>query len=121
MKIAVIGAGNGGQTFAGYLSMVGYETCLYDIDVEKIETLMKLGGIQLEGRLNGFGKIGCFTTDIAKAVKNAEIIMVTTVANAHRAVAISMAPYLEDGQVVVLNPGRTCGALVFKQTLKNEN
>ena len=119
MKIAVIGAGNGGQTFAGYLSMVGYETCLYDIDVEKMETLMKLGGIHLEGRLNGFGKIACFTTDIAKAVKDAEIIMVTTVANAHRAVAISMAPYLEDGQVVVLNPGRTCGALVFKQTLKS--
>ena len=119
MKIAIIGAGNGGQTFAGYLSMVGYETSLYDIDVEKMEALKKLGGIQMEGRINGFGKIGCITTDIAEAVKGAEIIMVTTVANAHRAVATSIAPYLEDGQVVVLNPGRTCGALVFKQTLKN--
>ncbi len=119
MKIAVIGAGNGGQTFAGYLSMVGYETSLYDIDVEKMESLNKLGGIQMEGRINGFGKIGCITTDIAEAVKGAEIIMVTTVANAHSAVATSIAPYLEEGQVVVLNPGRTCGALVFKQTLKN--
>jgi len=119
MKIAIIGAGNGGQTFAGYLSMVGYETSLYDIDVEKMEALKKLGGIQMEGRINGLGKIGCITTDIAEAVKGAEIIMVTTVANAHRAVATSIAPYLEDGQVVVLNPGRTCGALVFKQTLKN--
>lgn len=73
----------------------------------------------MEGRINGFGKIGCVTTDIAEAVKGAEIIMVTTVANAHRAVATSIAPYLEDGQIVVLNPGRTCGALVFKQTLKN--
>jgi opine dehydrogenase len=73
----------------------------------------------LEGRLNGFGKISNITTDIAEAVKGAEIIMVTTVANAHRVVATSIAPYLEDGQVVVLNPGRTCGALVFKQTLKN--
>lgn len=119
MKIAVIGAGNGGQTFAGYLSMVGYETSLYDIDVEKMDALKKLGGIQMEGRIQGFGKIGCITTDIAEAVKGAEIIMVTTVANAHRAVATSIAPYLEDGQIIVLNPGRTCGALVFKQTLKN--
>ena len=119
MKIAIIGAGNGGQTIAGYLSMVGYETSLYDIDVEKMDALKKLGGIQMEGRINGFGKIECITTDIAEAVKGAEIIMVTTVANAHRAVATSVAPYLEDGQVVVLNPGRTCGALVFKQTLKN--
>ena len=119
MKIAIIGAGNGGQTFAGYLSKVGFETSLYDIDVEKMETLKTLGGVQMEGRINGFGKIGCITTDIAEAVKGAEIIMVTTVANAHRAVANSLAPYLEEGQIIVLNPGRTCGALVFKQTLKN--
>lgn len=120
MKIAVIGAGNGGQAFAGYLSKNGYETSLYDIDVEKIETLKRLGGIQLEGRIQGFGKISTITTDIIEAIKGAEIILVTTVANAHRAVAKSIASCLEDGQVVVLNPGRTCGALVFKQTLKNE-
>lgn len=119
MKISVIGAGNGGQTMAGNLAILGNEVSLYDIDVEKMDTLKKLGGIQMEGRINGFGKIGCITTDIAEAVKGAEIIMVTTVANAHRAVATSIAPYLEEGQVVVLNPGRTCGALVFKQTLKN--
>lgn len=117
MKIAVIGAGNGGQTFAGYLSMAGYETSLYDINVEKMDALKKIGGIKLEGRLQGYGKIDCITTDIAEAVNGAEIIMVTTVANAHRAVAKSLAPCLVDGQVVVLNPGRTCGALVFKQTL----
>lgn len=118
MKITIIGAGNGGQAFAGYLSMVGYDTSLYDIDVEKMNALKKTGGIRLEGRLNGFGKIGCITTDISEAVKGSEIIMVTTVANAHRAVAQSVAPHLEDGQVVVLNPGRTCGALVFLQTLR---
>lgn len=119
MKIAVIGAGNGGQSIAGYLSIRGYETSLYDIDLEKMDALKELGGIQLEGKIKGFGKIGCITTEIAEAVKGAEIIMVTTVANAHRAVATSIAPYLEDEQVVVLNPGRTCGALVFKQALKN--
>ena len=120
MKIAIIGAGNGGQAFAGFLSMAGYETSLYDIDVEKMDTLKKLGGIQLEGKRNGFGKINCITSEIAEAVRGAEIIMVTTVANAHRAVAKTIAPFLEDGQIIVLNPGRTCGALVFKQTLKNE-
>lgn len=117
MKIAIIGAGNGGQTFAGYLSMAGYETSLYDIDVEKMNALKNIGGIKLEGRLQGYGKISCITTDIVEAVSGAEIIMVTTVANAHRAVAHSLAHCLVDGQVIVLNPGRTCGALVFKQTL----
>lgn len=120
MKIAIIGAGNGGQTMAGHLSMMGYEVSLYDIDKEKMDDLKRLGGIQLGGCLHGYGKIDTITTDIRAAVENAEIIMVTTVANAHRAVAKALSPCLVDGQVVVLNPGRTCGALVFKQTLKNE-
>ena len=119
MKIAIIGAGNGGQTMAGHLSLMGYKVSLYDIDVEKMNILKQLEGIQLEGRLKGLGRISCVTTDIVEAVKGAEIIMVTTVANAHQAVAISIAPYLEEGQVIVLNPGRTCGALIFKQTLKS--
>ena len=117
MKIAVIGAGNGGQAIAGYLSLQGYDVSLYDIDVPKIMDLQNKGGIQLEGRIDGFGRVACITTDIVEAVKGAEIIMVTTVANAHRAVAKSIAPYIEEGQVIILNPGRTCGALVFKQTL----
>ena len=117
MKIAVIGAGNGGQAIAGYLATQGNDVALYDIVTEKIDELRKLGGINLEGRINGFGKLGCITTNIEEAVQGAEIIMVTTVANAHRAVATSIAPFVEEGQVIILNPGRTCGALVFKQTL----
>jgi opine dehydrogenase len=117
MKVAVIGAGNGGQAIAGYLAMQNYEVALYDIVEEKINELKTLGGIRLEGRIEGGGKLGCFTTDIAEAVQDAEIVMITTVANAHKAVAQSIAPYVVDGQVIILNPGRTCGALVFKQTL----
>ena len=120
MKIAIIGAGNGGQTMAGHLALKGLDVSLYDIDEVKIDALRQLGGIKLEGRLEGYAKIGCITTDIKEAVEGAEIIMVTTVANAHRAVAKSLASLLVDGQIIVLNPGRTCGALVFKQTLKSE-
>ena len=117
MKIAVLGAGNGGQAIAGYLAMQGCDVALYDIVVDKIDELKQLGGIKLEGRIHGFGKIGCITTNLSEAVKEAEIIMVTTIANAHKDVAQSLAPYLVDGQVIILNPGRTCGALVFKQAL----
>ena len=117
MRISVIGAGNGGQAIAGFLAMMNYEVALYDIVEAKINELKSLGGIRLEGRINGFGKIGCITTDIAEAVKDADIIMVTTIANAHKAVAQTIAPFLVDGQTVILNPGKTCGALVFKQAL----
>lgn len=118
MKIAVIGAGNGGQSIAGFLALQGHEVCLYDINSQKINALKQQGGILLTGRIKGFGEIDCFTTDIGEAVKDVEIIMVTTIANAHYAVAESLAPYIKDGVTIILNPGRTCGALVFKQALK---
>lgn len=118
MKIAVIGAGNGGQAIAGYLAIQGYETSIYDRDAQKIESLKQLGGIKLSGCIEGFGVINCFTNNIEEAVKNAEILMITTVANAHSAIAQNIAPYITDGMIIILNPGRTCGALVFKQTLK---
>ena len=119
MKIAVIGAGNGGQSISGYLATQGHEVSLYDIDENKVAELKQLGGIELTGKITGFGKLACITSDVAEAVKGAELIMVTTVANAHRPVAKSIAPYIEDGQAIILNPGRTCGALVFKDTLKD--
>lgn len=117
MRVAVIGAGNGGQSIAGYLALMGYEVSLYDIDCIKIETLKQLGGIQMKGCIKGFGKVKCFTTDIEEALQGTELVMITTVANAHQAVAKSMAPFITDGMTIILNPGRTCGALVFKETL----
>lgn len=119
MRIAVIGAGNGGQAIAGYLSLTGYTVSLYDIDENRINRLKQLGGVKLEGKLHGFGRVSCITTDISEAVAGAELIMVTTVANAHANVAKSLSPFLVDGQIIVLSPGRTCGALVFKQALKD--
>lgn len=118
MKIAVIGAGNGGQSISGYLATQGYEVSLYDIDEKRIAELRQKGGVNLEGRLSGFGKLATITTDIKEAVERTEIVMVTTVANAHSAVAKSIAPYVTEGMVIILNPGRTCGALVFKQALR---
>ena len=117
LTVAVIGAGNGGQAVAAYLSMLGHEVRLYDINREKVEQLRQLGGITLQGRIEGFGRVACFTDNMAEAVAGAQMVMVTTVANAHADVARSMAPWVEEGQTVILNPGRTCGALVFRQAL----
>jgi len=118
MKVAVIGAGNGGQAIAGFLAIKGYDISLYDRNREKINSLRTIGGIDLVGKIQGFGKIDCFTTNIEEAIKGANVIMITVVANAHIDIAKQMAPYIEDSQIIVLNPGRTCGALVFKQTLE---
>ncbi|MBR6929878.1 MAG: NAD/NADP octopine/nopaline dehydrogenase family protein [Prevotella sp.] len=117
MKIAVIGAGNGGQAISTYASMQGHEVRLYDIEVDKVKRLLELEYFSLKGCIQGIARIKTITADIAEAVRGAELVMVTTIANAHVSVAKLIAPFVEEGQVIVLNPGRTCGALVFRQAL----
>lgn len=118
MKISVIGAGNGGQAIAAYFAMQGCDVSVCDTDSSKIDRLKRLPYIQLRGKIEGFGKVSYFTTDASEIIPSADIIMVTTTANAHQAVAKSIAQYINDNQIIILNPGRTCGALVFKQALK---
>jgi len=121
-KIAVLGAGNGGMAMAAYLSLKGYEVNLYDKFEKTIEGISKLGGIELDGvSLNGFAKMNIVTTDLAKAIAGCEMLMVVTPAFAHRELAETMAPHLEDGQIIVLHPGRTCGALEVRHTITKVN
>jgi opine dehydrogenase len=52
--------------------------------------------------------------NLGEAVQGADLIMVTTQALAHERVARELAPYLSDGQTVVLWPG-SGGTLVFRK------
>lgn len=121
MEFAVIGAGSGGQIMAAKLSMDGYSVKLYDIDSQKIQKLKGLGEIKVSGKIVGTGKPEVITTDIKKAAEGADVIMVVTTTDAHADVASSLMPYLRDGQIVVLNPGQTGGALEFSNVLKENN
>lgn len=120
LTYCVIGAGNGGIAMAGYLSMIGYKVNLYNRTLEKILPLIKDPAIHLTGEENGIGILNMATSDIGKAIHNVDIIMVTTPALGHYDIAKEMAPYLQDGQIVVLNPGRTGGALEVYETLLRE-
>lgn len=117
MKYAVLGAGNGGQAISGWLAMQGHEVWLYEIIKEKVDALAKTKEIRLCGEIEGVGKLASVSMDVHATVKGADVIMVVTTANAHAAVARDIADDLVDGQVVILNPGRTGGALEFKRTL----
>jgi opine dehydrogenase len=47
--------------------------------------------------------------------------MVVVPSSAHAEVARSMAPHLKDGQIIVLHPGRTCGAIEVAKVLRDEH
>jgi opine dehydrogenase len=117
---AVIGGGNGGQSLSGHLALLDFAVRLYDIFPQTIDAIRSAGGIRVDGVVEGFGKIALATTDIARAVDGADIIMIVAPAIAHRDIARSCAPHLTDGQIIFIHPGATGGALEFKQILLDQ-
>ncbi|RLA97031.1 MAG: NADP transhydrogenase subunit alpha [Deltaproteobacteria bacterium] len=118
MKVTVVGAGNGGQALAAYLSMRGVDVALYNRSLKRIGAIIKTRSIRLEGEVQGTFRISFATTNMEEAIKGRKLIMVVVPAFAHKDIAKKMAPCIEDGQIIVLNPGRTGGAIEFINTLK---
>ncbi len=119
-RMAVLGAGNGAHAFAGDLGKRGYPVRLYNKFAHEIVHLQAAGGVRLEEAIDGFGPLEMVTTDIEPAISEADIILVVVPAIAHAPMAEVCAPYLRDGQIVVLNPGRTGGAMEFRQVLRSK-
>jgi opine dehydrogenase len=121
MKVAVIGAGNGGLAIASHLALQGHKVNLYSSFQEELDPIIAKRGIELEGvKEAGFTILNKVTNDIELALNDTSLIMIVTPANAHEKVARVCAPYLEANQVVILNPGRTGGALEFDRVLTEE-
>jgi opine dehydrogenase len=122
MKIAIIGAGHGAYSLSADLTLAGHEVRLCELPdfKENLAPILERGGIELSGiSRQGFAKISKVTTDMGEAVKDAKLIMVSTIANAHKTVAELCAPHLEDGQTMVLFPG-TAGSLEVNRILKDK-
>lgn len=98
---------------AGHLALKGHRVRLYDRNPEKVDAIKERGGIKLEGAIEGFSQLELVTSDLGEAIKGAEVVMLVVPATAHRPLAKACAPHLTDGQIIVLNPGRTGGALEF--------
>jgi len=117
---AVLGAGHGGLAMAGHLALLGFRTRLWNRSRERTDRVSDRGGIELEGVIEGFGELELATDDIGAAIEGADVIMVVVPATGHRDIAKLCAPHLNRNQVIVLNPGRTFGALEFLQVLNKE-
>ncbi len=123
-RYTVIGAGHGGKAMAAHLALMGFPTTLYNRTPDHIAAIKELQGIDLEsyeGGPRGFSKLECVTSSMAEALAQAEMIMVVVPSSAHADVAKICAPHLRDGQIVVLHPGRTCGAIEFAKVLRDLN
>lgn len=118
----VFGAGHGGKAMAAHLALLGFEVNLYNRTPEHIAAIKARQGIELEsyeGGPHGFGKLNIVTSDIEEAVRSAEVLMFVVPSSAHASITRKAAPHLRDGQIIVLHPGRTCGALEVAKIIRD--
>jgi opine dehydrogenase len=121
IRFTVIGAGHGGKAMAAHLALMGFPVSLYNRTPENVSVIKARQGIELssyEGGPHGFGHLEKVTSNMEDALEGNQIIMVVLPSTAHADIARAAAPHLKDGQIVVLNPGRTGGALEFAQALR---
>ena len=120
-RYTVIGAGHGGKTMAAHLALMGFPVTLFNRTPEHVEVIKARGGIDLRNDgagPHGFGGLDLVTSDMGEALEQADIAMVVVPSTGHADIARLSAPHLQDGQIVVLNPGRTGGALEFRHVLR---
>jgi opine dehydrogenase len=119
-SVAVLGAGHGGLALAGYLAVQGHRVALWNRSAVRVTPVAARGGIHLAtpGTAPVFGRVALATTSIARALENARVILVAVPASGHADVAQACAAHLQHGQAVLLLPGRTGGALEFRQALR---
>lgn len=119
LKVSVLGAGNGGQALSAHLAMKGVEVNLFEHPNFKknIEEITKKGGIELTGKLEGFGKISLATTDIKQAIEGTSVVMIVAPSFAQRTFIEMAISYLDDSQIIMLIPGNF-GSFEIKKFLK---
>lgn len=119
MIVTIIGAGNGGHAVAGAMGLAGHTIRLYDIRDDVLAPVRERGGIQVTGgEIGGFAPVAYAGMDIAEAVMDANVVIMVVPGMAHRDVAVTLAPHVVSGQILLLHPGCTGGALEFRKALR---
>ncbi len=100
-KVSVIGAGSWGTALASLLCKNGHEVTLWSIVEAEVEMLRekrehvdKLPGVKLSESME-------ITTDLQKAVRGAELMVLAVPSPFTRSTARKMAPLVEKGQLIV--------------------
>lgn len=118
-RVAVLGGGADARLIAALCLAQGAEVTLFSAYGAELESLRSSSGITLRGD----GPIGTFavdrdngpsvrtTAELDGAVQGADVIFLTGPVHKQRTYAMVLADHLTDGQVMVVAPGRSLGAV----------
>src|SRR5438270_5784819 len=82
-SVAILGAGHGGCAAAADLGKRGYCVRLHARNPERLAPLRAQGGIEARGIVQGLVPIDLLTSDVAEAVRGADLIMLVVPSLAH--------------------------------------
>lgn len=117
-RIAVLGGGADARLIAALSLSEGCEVTLFSAYGKELELLRASSGIALRGegpvgtyQVDGGPASVALTAELDTAVGGAEAIFLTGPIHKQRTYAMVLADHLADGQVLVLAPGRSLGAV----------
>ncbi|HPF87983.1 MAG TPA: NAD/NADP octopine/nopaline dehydrogenase family protein [Candidatus Limiplasma sp.] len=124
MKITIVGTGNGGTTIGADLALKGHQVTLLKtsdkLHNEHFRLLRQTKRTEIEE--NGSIQTAEFTevtTDYAQALQGAELVILYVQTNYHKPVIEKLAPYIQDGQCFLLEPGYLSTCYFLQATRKN--
>jgi opine dehydrogenase len=119
-RVAVLGGGNGGHAVAADLALAGFKVNFFELTqfASSFEKVLWTKEVRIEGvSRDGVAKLNLATTDIQQAIKDVEFVFVVTPAFGHKVMAEICAPFVQDGQIIILMPG-SGGSLEFAKIFK---
>lgn len=118
-NITVIGAGSTGHAVAAVMSQRGFQVTLHDDErfKKELDAVKEIGFIQLRGKIHGIGTPAKLTMDPKEAVEKAEAIFIHVPSDRHEEIARRIAPYVKDGQHILIIPGNL-GSFIFRKVFK---
>lgn len=117
-EVAVLGGGRDARLIAALCLAEGAQVTLFSAYGTELETLRSSGGVTIRGA----GPVGTYQVDqdagpsirltgeLDRCVDAAKVIFLTGPVHKQRTYAMVLADHLQDGQVLVLAPGRSLGA-----------
>jgi opine dehydrogenase len=119
MRVAVLGAGNGGVASAFDFAQHGHDVALYAPPEygENVVAVKSAGGIRSSGELEGFAPVRYAGHDAAEAMAGAELVLLVGPAYSTEPLAAQAGPHLTDAMAVLICPGSCAGAIAFKRTV----
>lgn len=115
-RVCVCGGGHQGLSMAAHLGLNEVNVTMWNRTSDHIREIMNTGKIKCSGVVNGVAQVEHVSSDINEVIS--DFVMVTTPSSAVPDIARLIAPYVHKDMVVVLNPGRTFGAMEFAKILK---